>query len=330
MVEAWRGALVESVHFGAAVVANASGEIIAGWGDGDIVVYPRSALKPVQAIALVESGALAAFGLSERHLALACASHRGEPFHVELASQWLNHIGLDQTALACGPDYPMDLAAAAAAVREGAPRQPIFHNCSGKHCGFLTVARHHGWPIGGYDRLDHPAQQLYLDALSELSGCDARTLPFGVDGCTLPAAALPLSLIAVMMARFAAGLAAAPSRRAAIRAIHEAMRAHPEYVSGTGQAGVLVARATRGRVIVKTGAEGFMMAYAPEQGLAAVLKIADGEARARAPVLIAVLAATGVITPEEQRELAPQAEPQVLDSRGRTVGRLRTCGFVTP
>jgi L-asparaginase II len=325
MAEVWRGEVVESVHFGAAAVANTRGEIVAGWGDVDTVIYPRSALKPIQAIALVETGAFEKLGLSQQHLALACASHYGEPFHVELVASWLAHLDLDQEALACGPDRPMDPASAEAVIRSGEPKQRIYHNCSGKHCGFLSVCRHLGWPVEGYDRLDHPAQQLYLDALSEMGAVDARTLPFGIDGCTLPAAALPLKDMAATMARFADARAASSGRRSAIAAIHDAMRAHPRYVSGTDAPGARIARVTRGRVIVKTGAEGFITAYVPAQGLAIALKIADGEARARAPTLIAVLAATGLITADERDELARLAEPPILDSTGRTVGRLRAC-----
>jgi L-asparaginase II len=327
MVEVWRGDLVESVHHGVAAVANAAGEIVEGWGDTSLVAYPRSALKPIQAIALVETGAYAARGLTSRHLALACASHRGEPFHTELVSAWLEDLGLTQSALACGPDHPYDEASAAAAIRAGHPLQRIYHNCSGKHCGFLTVATHRGWPVEGYAQLEHPTQQLYLDALSDLLGRDARALPFGVDGCALPAAALPVKEMAVMMARFAAARVASPSRRAAILAIHEAMRAHPEYISGTDQPGVHLARVTGGRIIVKTGAEGFLMAYVPQNGLAAVLKIADGEARARFPALIALLSSIGLLDAAEQRELARIAEPPVLNSAGATVGRICACGF---
>ncbi|HEX2825973.1 MAG TPA: asparaginase [Burkholderiales bacterium] len=323
MVEVWRGEVVESVHYGAAAVSNARGEIVAGWGDIDTVIYPRSALKPIQAIALVETGAFEKMGLSAQHLALACASHYGEPFHVELVAGWLARLGLDQDALACGPDLPMDAATAHAALRRGASKQRIYHNCSGKHCGFLSVCRHLGWPVDGYDRLDHPAQQLYLDALSEMAAVDARGLTFGIDGCTLPAAAMPLKDMAATMARFADARAASAGRRAAVMAIHDAMRAHPRYASGTDAPGVRIAHVTRGRVIVKTGAEGFITAYVPEQGLALALKIADGEPRARVPALIASLAATGMISGAERDELARLAEPPILDSIGREVGRLR-------
>lgn len=327
MVEVWRGALVESEHHGAAAVANAAGEIVAGWGDTALVTYPRSALKPIQAIALVETGAYAAQRLTPRHLALACASHRGEPFHVQLATEWLASLGLEQNALACGPDHPMDAASAAAAIRAGHPEQRIYHNCAGKHCGFLTVAQHRGWALDSYQAIEHPAQQLYLDAFSEMLGRDARALEFGVDGCALPAAALSLKDMAVMMARFAATQAGAGSRRAAILEIQNAMRAHPEYISGTDQPGVHLARVTQGRIIMKTGAECFIMAYSPQQGLAAVLKIADGEARARMPALIALLACVGMLTADEERALARFAEPPVKNSAGATVGRICACGF---
>ena len=329
MVEVWRGPLVECVHHGVAAVANAEGEIINGWGDIGMETFPRSALKPIQAIALVETGAYKACGLTSRHLALACASHRGQPLHTELASAWLAGLGLDQNALACGPDHPADEASAAAAIRDGHPVQRIYHNCSGKHCGFLSVSKHRGWAVDGYAELDHPAQQLYLESLSELAGRDARAMPMGVDGCALPAAALPVKDMAVMMARFAAARVATPSRRAAIRAIHAAMREHPEYISGTGQPGVDLARVTKGRLIMKTGAEGFIMVYVPDQGLAAVVKIADGNARARVPALLAVLAAAGLLNSAEQHALAPLATPPVLNSAGAMVGRIVASDFAT-
>ncbi|MBC7779288.1 MAG: asparaginase [Proteobacteria bacterium] len=323
MVEVWRGPLVESAHAGVAAVANAQGEIIAGWGDTALVTYPRSALKPVQAIALVESGAYRDDGLTPRHLAIACASHRGEPVHSTLVTEWLDVLGLDQEALVCGEDRPADEAAAAAALIAGRPRQRIFHNCSGKHCGFLAVAQHEGWSLHDYDRLQHPAQQRYLDALSELTGADASALPFGVDGCALPAAALPVATMAVLMARFADARVASPRRRAAIVAIQEAMRAHPHLLSGTDQPAVMLVRATRGRIIMKTGAEGFLCAFVPRQGLGLALKITDGEARARVPALLALLSALGLLDASEAQALAALAEPPVLNSTGAVVGRIR-------
>jgi L-asparaginase II len=323
MVEVWRGPVVESVHAGVAAVANADGEIIAGWGDTGLVTFPRSALKPVQAIALVETGAHARSGLGTRQLAMTCASHRAEPMHVELVAGWLATLGLPQEALVCGADRPADVAAADAAVIDGQPRQRIFHNCSGKHCGLLALSRAQGWDIDGYDRLQHPAQQAYLDALSELAGTDAAAMPWGIDGCGLPAPAMPVHTAARLIARHAGARASSPGRRRAIGTIHDAMRAHPELLSGTGQAGVLIARATGGRILVKTGAEGFITALVPGQGLGIALKIADGEQRARVPTLLAVLRTLRLIDTAAQQALAALAEPPVLNSAGDRVGGIR-------
>lgn len=323
MVEVWRGPVVESVHAGAAAVCNAAGEVVASWGDTGVVTFPRSALKPVQAIALVETGAHARAGLGTRHLAIACASHRAEPMHVDLVSGWLDAMQLPQEALVCGPDRPADTAAADAAVRAGRPSQRIFHNCSGKHCGLLALARGQGWAVEGYDRLEHPVQQAYLDALSELCGSDARALPWGIDGCGLPAPAMPLHVAARVVARHAAMRAAAPGRRAAMSAIHDAMRAHPELLSGSGQAGVRIAQASAGRVLVKTGAEGFITALVPDQGLGIALKIADGEQRARVPALLAVLRTLRLLDDAALQDLSALAMPVVSDSNGQPVGAIR-------
>lgn len=328
IAEVWRGSIVESVHFGVAVIANGRGEIIEGWGDPGLVTYPRSALKPVQAIALVESGAAKAWDLTPRHIALACGSHRGEPFHTELAERWLASLGLNENALACGADAPADPSTALAAARDGLPKRRVYNYCSGKHCGFLTVALHRGWPVDGYSHLEHPVQQLYLDALSEIADCDARALPFGIDGCTLPAAALSVGEFAKLMARFADARVVSPQRRSAMLAIHDAMRANPEYVSGSKQPGVELARVTKGRLVMKTGAEGFIAAYAPGQGLGIALKIVDGEARARVPALIALMSAARLLDEREQGELRHLAEPAVLDSSGSIVGRI--CGCCVP
>jgi L-asparaginase II len=327
MVEVWRGPLVESVHHGAAVVANAKGEIIAGWGDTGLITYPRSALKPVQAIALVESGAAAAQGLTSRHIALACASHYGETFQVNMVKEWLAHLALGEDALACGPDAPMGSEPAADAIRAGTPRTRIYNNCSGKHCGMLTVTKHHGWDIEGYQHPDHPMQQAYFDALSELMGRDARSLHWGVDGCTLPAAALSLDLYATMMARFSVAAVTSPVRQSAIRTIHAAMQAHPEYVAGSAQPNVDIARVTGGRIVMKTGAEGYIGAYLPGEGVGVALKIADGAQRARMPALMGVLASAGLLSQDEARQLAHLSETPVRDTAGAIVGRACPCGF---
>ena len=317
--QVWRGDVIESRHLGVAAVANAAGEVIAGWGDLDLVTYPRSSMKPFQALALIETGAADAYRLTSRHLALACASHRGERHHTELLGAWLAAIGCDVSDLACGPEYPKHRETEMRMLREGRDATPVHHNCSGKHTGFLTVCRHCGYAVEDYKNVDHPAQQHYLGVLADLGA--PTGLRLGTDGCTLPTPALSLADTARIGARFAAGKAQA-ARADAIRRLIAAMGRHPEYTSGTGHAMVAMAEATGRRVVFKGGAEAFLLAFLPKDGLAVALKIADGNARARVPALLAILRGLGLIGEAEARDLAPFATPPVLDSRGVKVGRI--------
>lgn len=324
LAEVWRGPVVESRHYGVVVAADASGRIIAAWGDPALVTFPRSSLKPFQAIPLVESGAAEALGLTDEHIALACASHHAEGFQVALVRDWLGRLGLPESALVCGPDLPRDPEDQAAVLRAGGGRSRVFHNCSGKHCGFLTVARKLGAPAAGYDDPAHPAQRLYLGAFSELlGGRDAAALPRGIDGCGLPALALPMAEMARAAARFAAAAVASEARRAAIRRIQAAIRAHPDHLSGRGGATGRIVRATGGRVLLKGGAEGFVVGFAPEAGLGIAIKLADGAAaRAKMGVLAALLGRLGLLDAPAAAALAAEVEPPVLDGNGRPVGRI--------
>ncbi len=322
LVHVRRGSVVESVHRGAVAVATADGRVIAGWGDGDTVAYPRSSLKPFQATAIAESGALEAFGLGDRHLALAAASHKGEAIHTGMVAEWLQRLGLTEDALACGPDLPGDREAAERLLAAGGRRTRIHHNCSGKHCGFLTFARHLGAPVSGYNEVAHPVQQAYLDAFSEFLGYEARSLDWARDGCTLPALALKVADMARALARFAATRTGSTTRTAAARRVQEAMRALPELVSGTADNLPKLVAATGGRVLAKGGAEGYMAAFVPDQGLGIAIKIADGQQRAAWPVLIAVLERLKLLQAGEADALAAVARPAVRDSVGVEVGRI--------
>jgi len=325
IAEVWRGTLGESVHLGAAAVANAAGEVVYGWGDTGIVTFPRSSLKPIQAIALVETGAADAFGLTPEDLALACASHQGEPIHTRRVAAWLDRLGLPESALACGPDYPSHQGTVADLLRAGVVPSRIYHNCSGKHCGYLTVARHMGWPVESYRDPSHPTQRLYLDNFSDLLDGDAHALPLGVDGCTLPAPALSMADMARSMARYAAAGARSDKRGQAIRRLQEAMRAHPALVAGTGQPNVRLTEATHGRIIMKGGAEGYVVAFIPDQGLGIALKVADGNSRARMVALLAVLRELKLLDDGEAAALADIAETRILNSIGTEVGHICAC-----
>jgi L-asparaginase II len=320
LVEITRGALVESVHRGAVAIANAEGEIVFSLGDIEALVYPRSSLKPIQALPLIESGATEAFGLSDEEIALACASHSGEPMHTTRVTAWLKRIGCEASDLACGPHPVRYEPVWEAMVKHGEAPTRVHNNCSGKHTGFLTVARHWDIATKGYEHHDHPVQMAVAAALGELSGINGE-LTWGVDGCAAPNFALPLSSFARALAKFAAPQSLPGQRANAARRIVRAMIAHPELVSGTGRACATFMRSARGRVAVKTGAEGYFAAIVPEAALGIALKIDDGAGRASETAMAAVLDTLGVLC-DDAPALALLNAP-VTNTRSAVVGERR-------
>jgi len=311
LVEVTRGPLVESIHRGSIAVADGSGKIVFALGDLETPVYPRSSLKPIQALPLVESGAADAFGLGPEEIALACASHSGEPMHTTRVAAWLARIGCTEKDLACGAHPSRYEPVAEDMVRRGEKPTRIFNNCSGKHTGFLSVARHWDIATKGYERHDHPVQQAVLHDLSELSGATGD-IPWGVDGCAAPNFALPLAAQARAFAQMAG------PRGARIVA---AMTAHPELVSGTGRACAILMRSAKGRAAVKTGAEGFFAGIVPELGYGIALKIDDGAGRAAETAMAAMLARLGLLGGDEPAQGILRAP--VLNTVGAVVGERR-------
>ncbi len=319
LVEITRGPLVESVHRGSVAIANADGNMVAALGDIDTPVYPRSSLKPIQALPLLESGAVEAFGLNDEHVALACASHSGEPMHTERVSAWLAKIGLGADDLACGAHASRYEPVAQAMIARGERPSRIHNNCSGKHSGFLTVARHWDIATKGYEHVDHPVQQAVAAALRDLSGM--TDLPFGIDGCAAPNFALPLSAFARALSKLADSKSLPPSRASAATRIVKAMMAHPELVSGTGRADAILMRAAKGRAAVKAGAEGYFAGIIPASGLGIALKIDDGAGRAAETAIAAVLGRLGLIGDDAAAQALVRGP--VLNTRGTTVGEKR-------
>ena len=325
LVELTRGAMVESVHRGSVAIMDADGKMRLALGDVESLVYSRSSLKPMQAIPLVESGAAAAFGLSDEEVALACASHSGEPMHTERVAAWLQRLGLGESDLACGAHPSRYEPVAEAMIKRGEKPTRIFNNCSGKHTGFLTVARHWDIATNGYEQASHPVQQAVAAALRELS--DAKHLPYGIDGCAAPNFATSLTQFARAAARMAAPDKLAPERAAACRRLLSAMIAHPELVSGTGRACAILMRACTGRAAVKAGAEGFYAGWIPHAGLGIAIKIDDGAGRASETAIAAILDALGLLDASEPARKVLHAP--ILNTRGATVGERRPSAALT-
>ncbi|MGQ9364741.1 asparaginase [Azospirillum sp. ST 5-10] len=324
LVEVTRGGTVESRHRGHACIVDAGGRVLARWGDVEAPVFPRSAIKSLQAVPLLESGAFDAFGLGEEELALACASHNGEPVHTALAARWLERIGCTVDDCECGAHLPYDEETAHALLRDGAAPTALHNNCSGKHAGMLTTARHKGEPLRGYVRYDHPVQQRILGVLEQMTGQDLSGAAWGIDGCSIPTVAVPLGAIAYAMARIA-DPADLPDRRAeAVTRIRAAWAAHPHLIGGRGTFDTRMMQAARGRVLTKIGAEGVGCAVLPEQGVGIALKIEDGAARARDVALAALIRATAALDEAVWQAAPALLEEPLTNRRGVATGVVRT------
>ncbi|MCP5366970.1 MAG: asparaginase [Hyphomicrobiales bacterium] len=326
LVEVTRGGAVESRHRGAAAVVRADGTVAAAWGDIGAAVFPRSAIKSVQALPLVETGAADTFDVSDAELALACASHAGEPEHVERVAAWLARLGLGPDDLACGPQWPRRDADAHAMARAGQTPSPLHNNCSGKHTGFLATALHKGEPTRGYAEPTHPVQQRVLGVFEQMSGTDLGAAPCGIDGCSAPTWAMPLGNLALAMARLAAPDDLPPARARAARRVFAAMTAHPYLVAGTDRYCTTVMQAGAGALMVKTGAEGVYCAALPAHGLGIALKCDDGATRAAEVTMTALLLHLDLAAGALKARLEALARPDITNWRGVAVGDVRTAG----
>lgn len=292
MVEVWRGAFLECVHFGHAVICDQAGEVVEAWGDPDLVLLPRSSAKMLQALPLVASGAAHAQKLTPAHLAVACASHQGAAVHTDLVSAWLADLGLSDDALLCGAQPPNDTPSRHSLIQAGVEPRNSHNNCSGKHAGFLVLARHLRAEPDYIDPV-HPVQVACRAAFEETTGM--ATPGHAIDGCSAPNFATTLTGLARAMAWFASAGDRQDAQSTAAVALREAMMAHPDLVAGEGRACTELMRAMGPVAAIKTGAEGVFVAILPQQKLGIALKIADGASRASECAIAALLARCGVL-----------------------------------
>lgn len=317
LVEVSRGAIVESRHFGHAVVANGRGEIIASWGDPAKIVLPRSSAKMLQALPLLESGA--GRSLSPEQLALACASHSAEDMHVHRVRDWLGALGLSVDDLCCGPTPPLGEEVRTRMIRDGQPFTRLHSDCSGKHAGFLTLTKHLG---AGPDYVDpdHPVQRAVRAAIEDM--CQENSPGFGIDGCAAPNFAVSMAGMARAMASFASFGAGASVRDSACVALRDAMMQHPKLVSGTGRSCANLMEAADGQAAVKIGAEGFYVGILPQAELGIAIKIEDGAKRGAEAVMAALLVRYGAVDRTDPR-VSVHLDAPVFNFNQDHVGHIR-------
>ncbi|WP_040854906.1 asparaginase [Phyllobacterium sp. YR531] len=320
LVEVFRGETAESRHRGSVVVTDGDGKVVFSLGDIDRPTFPRSAIKAIQALPLVESGAADAYGFGDEELAMACASHSGEQLHVARANDMLGRAGLDSTALECGSHWPFEQSVLIDLAKSGQAPTPLHNNCSGKHAGFLCTCKHLGIETQGYSALGSPEQDMVRDAMQSVTGA-AHTLDHcGTDGCSIPTYAIPLRNLAHGFARMATGTGLEPQRAQAARRLLDAAMAAPFYVAGTGRACTKLMEMAPGRIFVKTGAEGVFVGALPEFGLGIAVKCDDGTTRASEAMIATVLARIYRNEDELESKLDRFADREMRNWNGVTFG----------
>jgi L-asparaginase II len=330
LVEVLRGDTVESSHRGALVVLDADGGLVAALGEIDRPVFPRSAVKALQALPLVESGAADRLALTDEELALACASHSGEEVHVRTATAMLAKAGLEASALECGAHWPSLDTAQRALAANGHEPSSLHNNCSGKHSGFLCLAcKMHGGVnlrqyVRGYVRPEHPVMREVTAALQAVTGFDLTRAPRGTDGCSIPTYGIPLRHLALAFARFGSGVGLSTGHASAAQRLRRAVANAPFMVAGTGRFDTRVMQHFRERVFCKVGAEGVYCAALPQRGLGVAIKIDDGNNARAAEVAMGALIEAGVALDDADAErLRPLSHPTLRNWNGIVVGQLR-------
>ncbi len=330
LVEVTRGGITESRHRGHVIAVDPDGNVIANLGRPENVTYLRSSAKPHQAIPLIASGAADRFGFSEKEIALACASHSGEPIHTELAASMLQKIGLGPEALKCGTHEPYSAEVAQHLRETGEKPNVLQNNCSGKHAGMLALALHLGAETATYDEPANPVQLAIGKTVSQFSGVPLEDIAVGVDGCGVPVFGITVKAMALMYAR----LVSPPSdfddaTRQACARIVSAMTDHPELIGGTSdRLDTEIMRAAPGRLVSKVGAEGvYTVGILPSddwpRGLGLALKIEDGDDhRARPTVVIESLRQLGILADESLEAVSRYAFFAVRNRRGDVVGEV--------
>jgi len=336
LVEATRGELVESRHWGIITLVDAMGKLRSSVGDVEQYVFMRSSAKPLQLIPLIESGAADHFRFTDRELAVMMASHSGEPFHVEAVRSILAKISLQEETLRCGIHWPMNREAARKLRRSGQEPTAIHNNCSGKHAGMLALAVHGAHTLDNYTSPDHPVQIQIRASIANFAGLTPAQIKIGKDGCGVPVFGLPLWRAAHAYARLVDPDDWPSGRKEACRRIVEAMQRHPEMVAGTGRFNTDLMRVGGPRLVAKGGAEGYyavgLLPTDVHPGLGLALKIEDGDLQGRAsgPVVLSCLQQVSALQEDDMSRLRSHWSRSIYNHRGEVVGELRTTFVLLP
>lgn len=319
LIQLNRGGTLECLHFGAVAVVNSQNKLLAQAGDAHWLTFSRSTLKALQALPFLQADGPRQFGFAAQQLALLCASHNGEPQHVAVVQGMLDKAGLGYKALRCGCHVPMAFTLSDAAPLTGMAFDERHNNCSGKHAGFLAYCVQHGLSQDDYTDPAHPLQQAIRRDVARAVGMDPNDFKMGIDGCSAPNYAMPLSRLAYGYARLASGQKDAQFG-ASFAALSEAMTAHPDLVSGSGRNDLAFMRAGRGDWVSKIGADGVQVIGSKSRGEAFAIKIIDANKPALFAASVEVLDQLGWLDAAQREELKPWRAQAIVNARGLPVG----------
>lgn len=322
LVEVTRGEQVECTHTGSVAVVNTRGELLYQAGDPHFLTFTRSTIKPFQAVPFLRADGPAKFGYTTSEMAMLCASHSGEVMHIDAAQSMLRKAGCDEHHLRCGCHVPMCYTAFDKPPPAGASFNQLHNNCSGKHAGFLAYCVQHGQPLDSYLDPEHPLQQAVRESVAHFAGLSPFDLKMGIDGCSAPNYAMPLSRLALAYARLAQGRSDSIYGDA-LSTLYQAMTMHPELVSGTGRNDLAFMQTVPGDWVAKIGADGVQVIGVRSAGLGIAIKVADGNMRALYTAAVAVLQQLGLVAVPEASPLAPWVRPRLKNFMGLHTGEVR-------
>ena len=317
MVEVTRSDFIESTHYGVAVLINSNGEILREWGNSNILIYPRSALKPIQSLNLYKDGVAEGLNLSDDFIALTTASHHAEPIHQKMISKWLKKIKLKENHLSCGPSWPWNITDQFKAHAKYKVKRKIFHNCSGKHCGHLAVSLYKNLPIKNYQNKNHPIQKDLIKLTEDLSKYKIKNI--GVDGCTLPNPLIPLKKFALAAAQLADYKKLGEYSVIAKRIFDSCVK-FPEIAGGSKSTNSILTKLSNGRVFFKNGAEGVFVAIIPEKKSALAVKIIDGTRRAAEVAIAGLISELKIINNDQIEKIKKRP---VKNSANQIIGSMK-------
>ena len=315
-----RSGYIESEHFGCGAIVDSDGKILKEWGDSSQLIFPRSALKPIQSLNLYKDGYIDKANLTEKQIAFSTSSHFAEDIHQELINDWLKNLNLDESMLACGEDWPWQLHNKFKAYDKYKKRRKIFHNCSGKHCAHLAVSVEKDLPINNYNSQLHPLQKELFDLIENLS--EFKIKEIGVDGCTLPNPMLPINKFGYLLAKFT-DYKKIDNLGSVAKKIFEACVNEPDYAGGAESDNSILTKLFDKKVFFKNGAEGVFVAIIPEKKISIVVKILDGSARAASTAIAGMISELDLI---DKSKLETYLNRTISNSIDQTVGNITWVG----